>query len=325
MSYNLPWKARIPLFIFSTAVSASCRSNFTVNRRIWSFFDFKVPASQTPRNGVKTSDIIIDASRDLWFRIYVPYSVSTSTISPIIIYMHGGGFSFFTADSTATEICCQSLASELEAIVVSVNYRLAPEHRFPCQYEDCFDFLKFLDENFGCFPPSADRNRCFLVGDSAGGNLIHHSAVRASGYDFQKLKIIGLVLLQPFFGGEERTGSEIRLVGSPVLNFKLTDWFWKAFLPEGSDRDHPASNVFGPKSDDISGVKFPDMLLVIGGFDILQDWQRRYYQGMKKEGKQVYLVEYPNAIHGFWGFPDLPEYSLFFKEMKDFIQKQSAK
>lgn len=139
------------------------------------------------------------------------------------------------------------------------------------------------------------------------------------------MKIIGLVSLQPFFGGEERTGSEIRLVGSPVLNFKLTDWFWKAFLPEGSDRDHPASNVFGPKSDDISGVKFPDMLLVIGGFDILQDWQRRYYQGMKKEGKQVYLVEYPNAIHGFWGFPDLPEYSLFFKEMKDFIQKQSAK
>ncbi|KAF2297262.1 hypothetical protein GH714_020233 [Hevea brasiliensis] len=285
MSYNIPWKARIPLFIFSTAVSASCRPNFTVNRRLWSFFDFKVPASQTPQNGVKTSDIIIDASRDLWFRLYVPSSASNTTSSPTIIYMHGGGFCFFTADSIATEMCCQRLASELEAIIVSVNYRLAPEHRFPCQYEDCFDILKFIDENFGCLPPSADPN-------------------------------------QSIFRGEERTESEIRLVGTPVLNVKLADWFWKAFLPDGSDRDHPAANVFGPKSDNISGVKFPAMLLVIGGFDTLQDWQRKYYQWMKKEGKQVYLVEYPNAIHGFCGFPDLPEYSLFFKEMKDFVKKQ---
>ena len=121
-------------------------------------------------------------------------------------------------------------------------------------------------------------------------------------------------------GGEERTESETRIDGSPVLNSKLTDWFWKAFLPECANRDHPAANVFGPNGDDISGVKFPETMLVIGGHDILQDWQRRYYEGLKKFGKAVRLLEFPNAIHGFWGIQELPEYSLFTKDMKDLIQ-----
>ncbi|XP_002523451.2 probable carboxylesterase 18 [Ricinus communis] len=322
-SKSLPWRIRVPLFIFSTAVAACCRKNYTINRRIWNFFDAKSPPSETPRDGVKTSDIIIDATRNLWLRLYIPTSTTTM---PVVIYMHGGGFSFFTADTMACEISCRRLASELNAIIISISYRLAPEFKFPCQYEDCFDALKFIDANLGdILPPFADQNMCFLIGDSAGRNLIHHTAVKASGSGFLRLKVIGLISIQPFFGGEERTESETRLAGAPVLNVELTDWFWKAFLSDGSDRDHPLCNVFGPNSNDISDVNLPAMLLVIGGFDILQDWQRKYHEWMRKAGKEVNLVEFPNAFHGFWGFPDLPEYPLFIEEVKDFMQKQSAK
>ena len=147
-------------------------------------------------------------------------------------------------------------------------------------------------------------------------------AARAGEFKFRNLKIQGLVPIQPYFGGEERTESEIQLVGAPVVSMGRTDWCWKAFLPEGSDRDHPAANVFGPKSGDISGVKFPKCLVFIGGFDPLKDWQKRYCEGMKKNGKNLKMIEYPNAIHSFYGIPELPESSLFMKEFRNFIYFQ---
>ncbi|KAF2314053.1 hypothetical protein GH714_021772 [Hevea brasiliensis] len=129
----------------------------------------------------------------------------------------------------------------------------------------------------------------------------------------------------PFFGGEERTESETRLSGQvPFVTIERADWMWRAFLPEGSDRDHPAANVFGLNSVDLSGREFPATIVFIGGLDPLQDWQRRYYEGLKKSGKKAYLVEYPNTFHAFYAYPDLPEFSLFIKEVMEFVQKQSA-
>lgn len=148
-------------------------------------------------------------------------------------------------------------------------------------------------------------------------------AVRASEYAFKKVKVSGFIASQPFFGGEERTESEIRLCSQPPLSLRLTDWFWKAFLPEGEDRDHAAANVFGPKGRDISGVvKFPATVVLVGELDLLQDWQRKYYEGLKRMGKDVKMVEFPNAIHRFFAFKDLPQYSSMIQEMKDFIATQ---
>ncbi|CAN1336082.1 Probable carboxylesterase 18 [Linum perenne] len=81
------------------------------------------------------------------------------------------------ADSKFYDLFCRSMARETPAVVVSVNYRLAPEHRCPRQYEDGFDALKFVDEEYNV---DVDFGRCFLAGDSAGGNLAHHVAVRAA-------------------------------------------------------------------------------------------------------------------------------------------------
>ncbi|CAK9313905.1 unnamed protein product [Citrullus colocynthis] len=95
-----------------------------------------------------------------------------------------------------------------------------------------------------------------------------------------------LIAIQPFFGGEERVGSEIQYGKSAMLNLEQADWYWKAFLPHGSNRNHPAAHVFGPDAEDISGVKFPATLLIIGGQDQLQDWQKRYYEWLKEGGTE---------------------------------------
>lgn len=109
-----------------------------------------------------------------------------------------------------------------------------------------------------------------------------------------------------------------------MLNLEQADWYWKAFLPTGSDRNHPAAHVFGRRAEDISGVKFPVTLLIVGGQDQLLDWGKRYYEWLKEGGKDVDLVEYPNAIHGFYLVPELKDASLLIKDVSDFIHKLMA-
>jgi acetyl esterase/lipase len=328
---NFPWKLKLLMGAFSWISDASFRPNVRVNRRLFNFFDFKVSPSPNPPDGVASSDTTFDPSRNLWFRLYNPTPTPTGCDPndvvgmPVIVFFHGGGFVIGQANSIWVDKEARQLARELRAIVVSVNYRLAPEHRFPCQYEDGFDALRFIDEMDGDdLPANADLSRCFLAGESAGGNLAHHVAVRAGEYGFKRVNLLGLIAVQPFFGGEERVESEIRLSWGPTLRLDLTDWFWRAFLPDGSDRDHPAANVFGPNAGEISGVKFPAALVIVGGCDLLRDRDMRYCEGLKRSGKEVYLVDYPKAVHGFWSMGVRPEYCLFLEQVREFMQKQMA-
>nr|GEU95662.1 probable carboxylesterase 18 [Tanacetum cinerariifolium] len=135
--------------------------------------------------------------------------------------------------------------------------------------------------------------------------------------------VIGVVVIQPFFGGEERTNSEVELEGTPIVSTKITDWYWNAFLPpgEGHNRDHPIINVSGPNAVDISNMDFPPTIVVVAGFDALRDWQKRYYEWLKKSGKEVYFMDYPNMCHAFYLFPELPESGKLISEVKEFINK----
>ncbi|XP_062019183.1 probable carboxylesterase 18 [Rosa rugosa] len=285
---------------------------------IWPKSKAKPSPLTKPHKNLKSSDVVVP-SRNLWFRLYTPTATPTTKLL-IIVFFHGGGFVFMSAASKPYDDFCQRLARELPAVVVSVNYRLAPEHRYPCQYDDGFDVLKFIDDSQSSLFEGANLGQCFLAGDSAGGNIAHHVAIRASGHEFRELQVVGMLAIQPFFGGEERTESETRLKSVPLVNIERTDWMWKAFSPEGSDRDHPVVNVFGPNAVDISGVDFPATIVVVGGFDPLQDWQKRYYEGLKKRGKQAELVVFPNAIHTFYAYPELDDSSVFISRVRDFVQ-----
>ncbi|KAJ0087133.1 hypothetical protein Patl1_07295 [Pistacia atlantica] len=299
-SPNLPWIPRLLMTFLAFLVDLTRRPNITVNRRLFNLFDFKAPASKKPINGVATSDIKVDPSRNLWFRLYTPetYGGRGGACMPVVLYFHGGGFCYLAANSFSFDRYCRRLARELRAVIVSVNYSLAPEHRHPCQREDGVDVLKFIDKtNIENLPAYANLKQCFIAGDSAGGNLAHQVTLGAIEKKFRKLKIVGLIAIQPLLGGEER---------------------------QSSNRDHPATNIFGPNSVDISGLSFPATMVVVGGFDPLQDWQRRYYEGLKKSGKEAYLIEYPNCGHSFYAHTQIPESSLLIEEMKNFIRLQSA-
>ncbi|KAL3514119.1 hypothetical protein ACH5RR_026836 [Cinchona calisaya] len=329
---DLPFKIRLLISASQLIGKLSVRSDGTINRRIFSFFDQKVKAPYTrviDNVPVSASDILVDPSRDIWFRLFVPETNSSDDRLPLIVFFHGGGFAYCGPDSGTFDSLCCNLAAQIPAIIASVNYRLAPEHRFPCAYDDGYDALKYIEaQNYAILPAKTDLRKCFIAGDSAGGNLAHHVTHRASqnSHEFEKIKIIGLLAMQPFFGGEERTPSELRLTTVPFLNMKVTDRMWKNFLPEGADRNHEATNVFGgganSEAEDTVPDAFPSSLVFVGGFDPLQDWQKRYCEGLRRCGKEVTLVEYPNGIHGFYTFPELPESALLVKEVREFIQKK---
>ncbi|KAI4347422.1 hypothetical protein L6164_008237 [Bauhinia variegata] len=318
----LPWKTRLSIFLLSAVTDAGFRSDGTLNRRFLNFIDRKSRPNPNPINGVRTFDVSVDPTRDVWFRVFVP-TASTSTSLPVIFFFHGGGFSFLSPASAAYDAVCRRYARRIPAVIISSNYRLTPEHRYPAPYDDGFGVLKYVDQNRDVLPEIADVSKCFLAGDSAGANLAHHVVLRACRERLRELKLIGLISIQPFFGGVERTEAETRLVGMPLVSVPRTDWIWKVFLPDGSDRDHEAANVSGPNAVDISGMDYPKTLVVVAGFDPLRDWQKRYYEWLRKSGKEAQLIEYPDMIHAFYIFPELPESSQLITQVKDFITRRS--
>uniref|UniRef100_J3MNI1 Alpha/beta hydrolase fold-3 domain-containing protein n=1 Tax=Oryza brachyantha TaxID=4533 RepID=J3MNI1_ORYBR len=332
----LPWTVRLRLCGLEAAIDvAQCRDG-GVNRSLFSLFDRRTPADPRPdATGVGSTDITVDASRGLWARVFTVAERSPSP-RPVIVYFHGGGVTLFSAASRTYDALCRTLCGGLGAVVVSVNYRLAPEHRAPAAYDDGEAVLRYLATTGlpGHVSP-VDVSACFVAGDSAGGNIAHHVAHRwtdataASNSPDHPARVIlvhpirlaGVILLQPFFGGEERTEAELRLEGvGAVVNMRRADWCWRAFLPEGADRNHPAAHVTD-EADLAEG--FPPAMVVVGGYDTLQDWQRRYAATLRRKGKAVQVVEFPEAIHSFYAFPELADSGKLVAAMRAFVESNS--
>ncbi|TVU37534.1 hypothetical protein EJB05_10853, partial [Eragrostis curvula] len=333
----LPLATRLQLAGLSVAIDAVERPDGTVNRCLYSVIDRVLSARASPcpdASGVRSFDVTMDASRGIWARVFAP-SASAAPDGrplPVIVYYHGGGFVLFSPAVGPFNGVCRRLCAAVGAVVVSVNYRLAPEHRCPAAYDDGVDALRFLDAHGGvpgldaASGVAVDLANCFLAGESTGGNIVHHVANRWAA-EWQAsaahLRVAGIFPVQPYFGGEERTASELRLEGlAPVVNLKRSDFSWKAFLPAGADRDHPAAHV----TDENAGIAeaFPPAMVVIGGFDPLIDWQRRYVDVLRRKGKEVEVAEFPDAFHGFYGFPELADAAKVLQDMKAFVDSHRA-
>ncbi|KAI0494309.1 hypothetical protein KFK09_024441 [Dendrobium nobile] len=320
---KLPLKVRLSVSLLSAITDAMCRSDGTINRRLISFLNLRAPPNPTPVRGVRTIDLTVDPSRKLWLRLFLPGDGRPQRL-PLIVFFHGGGFAYLSPDTRAYDLACRRIAGKISAVVASVDYRLAPEHRYPAPYEDGIDVLRFVDSGGidAVAGDLVDFSSCFLAGDSAGANIAHHVARRwaAAGGGWSKVNLSGIVLIQPYFGGEERTESEIRLNRAPLVSTKRTDWLWRAFLPPGADRDHEAANVFGPRATGELEKRFPPAMVVVGGHDPLQDRQRSYCEGLKARGREVMLLEFPEAFHAFYVFPGIADGDRMIEEMGSFVR-----
>ncbi len=235
--------------------------------------------------GVTAREIAVTA--DLPARLYTPDGLPPG--SPLLVFYHGGAWVTGSLDSH--DRLCRFLAAHADVRVLSVGYRLAPEHPFPAAVDDAgaaFDYARTHAAELG-----ADPDRIAVGGDSAGGNLAAvtaHLAVRSGrpSPDF-------LLLLYPHCDTAGRSASR-ELFGD---GFGLTDrdieWFTDQYLPPGTDRADPRASIVS--AEDLSGM--PATYLVTGGFDPLRDEGELFGRRLAAAGVRVVQRREPDLIHGF--------------------------
>ncbi|KAJ3690045.1 hypothetical protein LUZ61_019209 [Rhynchospora tenuis] len=250
---------------------------------------------------VSSKDVPLNPSHNTTVRLFLPNSLPHSKSLPLIIYFHGGGFVLFHAASAPFHASCVHLAASLPAIVASVDYRLAPEHRLPAAFDDARDALRWAQSAVASDPwvrDFADPTKFFLMGSSAGATICYHVALDliSSKLDLSPLHLSGLILNQPYFGGIERTASELTFANDKIIPLLANDLLWELALPVGSDRDHEYCNVVAKEAKD---VKFLPPCLVRGhNGDPLFDRQNVFVEMLKRAGLTVVAKMGSPGHHG---------------------------
>jgi acetyl esterase len=233
---------------------------------------------------------------DVPVRIYWPNASGTLAAH---IYLHGGGHvigSLDTHDKVARNLCAYA-----GVVVVSVDYRMGPEHRFPAAVDDCWAALEWLAENAASL--GADPSRLTIGGDSAGGNLAAVVALMARDAGGPALALQTLVYPVTDYGfSGESYGRYAE--GYGVLTGKAMEWFRDHYLTGASDaEDWRASPLF---AQDLAGVA--PALIVTAECDVLYDDGVRYAEALEAAGVPTEYVCYSGMIHGFFSMaPDVDD------------------
>ncbi|KAF3651791.1 putative carboxylesterase [Capsicum chacoense] len=278
---------------------------------------------------VVSKDVDLDINKKTWLRIYVPQRIITNHNDdeklPVIFYYHGGGFVFFHANSFAWDLFCQGLAGNLGAMVISLEFRLAPENRLPAAYDDAMDGLYWIKSTQDEWVRKySDLSNVYLFGSSCGGNIAYHAGLRVAAGAYKELepvKIKGLILHQPYFSGKNRTESEEKLKDDQLLPLHAIDKMFDLSLPKGTlDHDHEYSNPFlngGSKHlDDVIAQGWKILVTGVSG-DPLVDNARNFANFMEEKGIKTFKL-FGDGYHAIEGFEPSKAAALI-GATKDFI------
>ena len=224
---------------------------------------------------------------DVALRIYKPSDDQGPL--PVVLFYHGGGFVIGSIESY--DKICRVLANRIGAIVVSVDYRLAPEHPFPAAVEDAIGALEWVVGNADQF--GGDAGRIAVVGDSAGGNLA--AVVAQAGRD-KGINLVCQALIYPAVGGTPETASHQEFADGYLLTKRNIDWFYGHYLPDDTD---PRDPRFAPLlAADLKNLA--PSLIIVAGYDPLRDEGIEYARKLMAAGNEVTLSNYAGMVHGFF-------------------------
>jgi len=233
-------------------------------------------------------------------RIYTPAGTEQEPF-PALVYFHSGGWVFGSIE--AHDPVCRALANHARCLVVSVGYRLAPEHTFPAAPEDCYAATRWVAEH--AHEIKADTARIAVGGDSAGGNLAAVVALMARDREGPAL------CYQVLIYGETdyyKPGTASYATYSEGYGLTREDmiWFWDQYLARPEDSMH--SYAAPLRATDLSGL--PPALIITAEYDPVRDEAEHYALRLQQAGVQVQLSRYAGMIHGFFRMFALFEQSL---------------
>ena len=219
-------------------------------------------------------------------RLFWPSGTSAAAL-PTLLYFHGGGWSIGDIDSY--DPLCRQLAATAGCAVLSLDYRLAPEHPFPAAPEDCFAALRALvadGERLGL-----DTSRLALGGDSAGGNLAAVTAIRARDAGIAPA---AQILFYPATDFAMDTGSHADYAEGFLLTRDAMNWFSRNYLGHADGSDWRASPLLAPDL-----ARLPPAIVIVGECDPLCDEGRAYAQRLREAGNEAAFHLHPGMIHAF--------------------------
>jgi acetyl esterase len=243
-------------------------------------------------------------------RLYAP--AAAGAVLPTVAYFHGGGW--VQGDLETHHGLCARLARHAGVLVVAIDYRLAPEHKFPAAVEDCvaaYRWLRVQGRDLG-----VDVSRVAVAGDSAGGNL---SAVVS--------QVVGpplptcQVLIYPAVDFTMDTDSHRELVDAHVIPRDRIAWYAQQYLRTEADKaDLRASPM---RAASLAGQ--PPTMIVTAGFDPLRDEGRAYADRLREAGVDVVYREYPGQIHAFVSLTKaIPQGMACTLEIAEYLRKRLA-
>lgn len=231
---------------------------------------------------------------EIALRSYRPHGTETDYL-PILVFFHGGGFiagGLDSHDGTARELTARAVC-----LVVSVDYRLAPEHRFPAALEDCVAALCWCAAH--AVDIGGDASRIAIGGDSAGGNLC--AGVALANRDRGGPHIAAQILVYPAIDPGCATQSMVDNGGGYMLTADSMRWMWSSYLGEA---DYVANPYAAPhNASTCSGL--PPALVITAEYDPLRDEGEAYARQMAAHGVNVMLSRYGGQIHGFFSMYSL--------------------
>ncbi|MCR9294016.1 MAG: alpha/beta hydrolase [bacterium] len=224
-------------------------------------------------------------------RLYRP---EAAECLPAIVYFHGGGWVLGNLDTH--DALCRRLSQQSGSVVISVDYRLAPEARYPAAFDDCYLATRFVAEQAEQL--GIDAERLSVAGDSAGGNLAAAVAIKARDENGPKLNC--QILVYPVIQPDFQTQSYRDYGVDHMLTRDSMEWFWKQYLGDLSPatiQAAPFAAILNQQLEDL-----PPSLILTAEYDVLRSEAEHFAHSLRVAGNQVTLKTFEGMLHGFVHF-----------------------
>lgn len=223
-------------------------------------------------------------------RVYTP---DGSGPFPVVVYIHGGGWVIATIDTY--DASPRALCNLAQCVVVSVEYRKAPEHKFPAAHEDCYAALQYVMKNAAIM--NGDPQRVAVAGESAGGNMA--TAVCMMAKQRGGMMPVAQVCVYPVASGTLNWPSVAQNAAAKPLNKPMLQWFFKYTLKTPADAKNKLLDLVNAPSSDLQGL--PPATIITADIDPLHDEGKAFADKLQQVGVKVSYRNYSGVAHEFFG------------------------